>query len=123
MATIMQVGSRDGTRRCDETCHKAREPHCECVCAGRYHGAGSSSVAAAKCSEDVRAGLWGAGLADSARAADELQVRLGLSRRPQIVELVEQADGSLRGFRIRRGPKVKPPRVAQDQPALSGAVG
>lgn len=41
MTTIMRAvnpGSYD--RRCDAKCHYATGPVCDCLCAGRYHGAG-----------------------------------------------------------------------------------
>lgn len=27
-------------RRCDSRCHNSRGKKCECICGGRYHGAG-----------------------------------------------------------------------------------
>ncbi len=33
-------GSGELIGRCDARCYDAREPHCECVCGGRNHGAG-----------------------------------------------------------------------------------
>lgn len=41
MATVMSWGNSEGTKgRCDAKCHNAKEPKCECMCGGRYHGAG-----------------------------------------------------------------------------------
>ena len=28
----------EGDRRCDERCHNATDPRCDCICNGRYHG-------------------------------------------------------------------------------------
>jgi hypothetical protein len=41
VATVMQWGNSEGIQgRCDAKCHNATEPHCDCMCGGRYHGAG-----------------------------------------------------------------------------------
>ncbi len=44
MATLMmeKIGSHPA-RRCDATCHNARQPKCRCICNGRYHGKGSGT--------------------------------------------------------------------------------
>jgi hypothetical protein len=44
MPVIMsqQVGSGP-LRVCNSTCHGARHPRCECICAGRYHGIARAS--------------------------------------------------------------------------------
>jgi len=40
MATILKVGTGGGyVGRCDARCHEAKNPKCDCVCGGRYHGA------------------------------------------------------------------------------------
>lgn len=40
MTTLMQWGNSDGIQgRCDDKCHSATNPHCECMCGGRFHGA------------------------------------------------------------------------------------
>lgn len=40
MATVMRWGNSEGEQgRCDAKCHNATEPHCDCMCGGRYHGA------------------------------------------------------------------------------------
>lgn len=39
MATLMTWGNSEGTKgRCDAKCHTAKEPECDCMCGGRYHG-------------------------------------------------------------------------------------
>lgn len=39
MATLMQWGNSEGVKgRCDAKCHNAKEPKCECMCGGRFHG-------------------------------------------------------------------------------------
>jgi hypothetical protein len=39
--TVMSWGNSEGTKgRCDAKCHNATTPHCDCMCGGRYHGAG-----------------------------------------------------------------------------------
>jgi len=39
MATLMQWGNSEGIKgRCDAKCHNAKEPKCECMCGGRFHG-------------------------------------------------------------------------------------
>lgn len=41
MTTLIAVCGGDGCEgRCDARCYNAREPHCDCVCGGRNHGAG-----------------------------------------------------------------------------------
>ena len=41
MATVMRWGNSEGEKgRCDAKCHNATEPECDCMCGGRYHGAG-----------------------------------------------------------------------------------
>lgn len=43
MTTVMRAtnpGSYD--RRCDDKCHSATGPDCDCLCGGRYHGAALS---------------------------------------------------------------------------------
>ena len=40
MTTLIAVYDNDGCKgRCDARCYEAREPHCDCVCGGRNHGA------------------------------------------------------------------------------------
>ena len=37
--TLITFGTSGGVRRrCDATCHNAKQPHCTCICGGRYHG-------------------------------------------------------------------------------------
>lgn len=39
MTTIMTWGNNDGIQgRCDAKCHNAINPHCDCMCGGRFHG-------------------------------------------------------------------------------------
>lgn len=39
MATLMQWGNSEGIKgRCDDKCHNAESPVCDCMCGGRYHG-------------------------------------------------------------------------------------
>ena len=41
MTTLIAVYNNDGCKgRCDARCYEACEPHCDCVCGGRNHGAG-----------------------------------------------------------------------------------
>ena len=41
MTTLIAVYDNDACKgRCDARCYEAREPHCDCVCGGRNHGAG-----------------------------------------------------------------------------------
>lgn len=56
--TIMTQGDSDGTRRCDATCHTARQPKCNCICGGRYHGRGSSAAAQEALTEDWLGKDW-----------------------------------------------------------------
>ena len=40
MTTIMTWGNSSGIQgRCDDRCHNAKKPQCDCMCGGRYHGA------------------------------------------------------------------------------------
>ncbi len=44
MATLMQWGNSEGIKgRCDDKCHAAKEPDCQCMCGGRFHGAHNRS--------------------------------------------------------------------------------
>jgi hypothetical protein len=63
MATIISAGGAmggpgGGDRRCDAKCHTAKEPECECVCGGAYHGRGSSDVARERLTEDWLGEGW-----------------------------------------------------------------
>ena len=41
MATLIAVYNSEGcVGRCDAHCYEAKEPHCDCICGGRNHGAG-----------------------------------------------------------------------------------
>ena len=41
MTPLIAVYENDGCKgSCDVRCYEAREPHCDCVCGGRNHGAG-----------------------------------------------------------------------------------
>ncbi|MFZ5882473.1 MAG: hypothetical protein ACOYYI_01685 [Chloroflexota bacterium] len=41
MTTLIAVYGSDGCEgRCDARCYEAHEPHCDCICGGRNHGAG-----------------------------------------------------------------------------------
>jgi hypothetical protein len=41
MSTLIAVYTSEGCiGRCDARCHDAHEPDCDCICAGRNHGAG-----------------------------------------------------------------------------------
>lgn len=41
MTILIAVYDNDGCQgRCDAHCYEAREPHCDCICGGRNHGAG-----------------------------------------------------------------------------------
>lgn len=67
MATIMTMGNSEGTRRCDATCHNAKGPQCDCICAGRYHGKGNS--AQTDLQTDLENGAWGESLKNLATIA------------------------------------------------------
>lgn len=42
MTTIYAVYDRNGcVGRCDAKCHEAKEPDCDCICGGAFHGVGS----------------------------------------------------------------------------------
>ncbi len=41
MSTAMTWGNSEGIQgRCDAKCHSAVREKCDCMCGGRYHGAG-----------------------------------------------------------------------------------
>lgn len=44
MTTVLSVGGIDSERRCDARCHDATTAFCDCICGGRYHGAGTPAV-------------------------------------------------------------------------------
>ena len=38
--TLMQWGNSEGWQgRCDAKCHNAKDPDCDCMCGGAFHGA------------------------------------------------------------------------------------
>ncbi len=42
--TLIVAANSDGVYgRCDAKCHDAREPKCDCICGGVYHGKGSDT--------------------------------------------------------------------------------
>jgi len=41
-ALIVETHSDGSSRRCDAQCHRAKNPECECICGGRYHGCAQS---------------------------------------------------------------------------------
>jgi hypothetical protein len=51
-------GPNGGDRRCDAKCHTATSPDCDCICGGRYHGAGSSDVAQERLTTDWLGEDW-----------------------------------------------------------------
>lgn len=41
MATLIAAYNSEGCiGRCDAKCYNATEPHCDCICGGKNHGAG-----------------------------------------------------------------------------------
>jgi hypothetical protein len=47
MSTLIAVYTSEGCiGRCDARCHDAHEPDCDCICAGRNHGAGREQAIA-----------------------------------------------------------------------------
>ena len=49
MATLISWRSSGGSQgRCDAKCHNAETPVCDCMCGGRYHGAGRDGTLAEK---------------------------------------------------------------------------
>jgi hypothetical protein len=63
MATIMSGGGANGgpnggDRHCTARCHCAKEPDCECICGGRYHGCGSSAKAQEQLTVDWLGEEW-----------------------------------------------------------------
>lgn len=45
MVTLMSWGNSEGTKgRCDAKCHNAKDPDCDCMCGGRYHGGASDGT-------------------------------------------------------------------------------
>jgi hypothetical protein len=70
VATLLTAGNSDGERRCDGKCHDAKEPACDCVCGGRYHGCGGEA-AMDRIQDDLREGRFGAELAALARHLTE----------------------------------------------------
>lgn len=42
--TVMTWGNSEGVKgRCDAKCHRATNEKCDCMCGGRYHGAGRTA--------------------------------------------------------------------------------
>ena len=41
MTLIAAYNSGGCVGRCDANCHNAKEPHCDCICHGAYHGLGT----------------------------------------------------------------------------------
>ena len=47
MTTLIIVSNSDGVvGRCDAKCYDAKSPACDCICAGRNHGAGKQRAIA-----------------------------------------------------------------------------
>lgn len=45
MTTLIAVYNSEGcVGRCDARCYDAAEPDCDCICAGRNHGAGKQQA-------------------------------------------------------------------------------
>jgi len=43
--TLITAGNSNGVYgQCDEKCHNAKNPKCQCICGGRYHGKKSGSA-------------------------------------------------------------------------------
>jgi hypothetical protein len=40
MVTLISFGNSEGQRRCDARCYDATGGECDCICAGKNHGAG-----------------------------------------------------------------------------------
>ena len=64
MSTLILI---EGARRCDATCTHAKHEKCDCVCEGRYHGAGDK--AAAMLQKDVESGFYGKDMLAAIEAA------------------------------------------------------
>ena len=59
MTTVLSVGNSEGERRCDARCHDAGPfTDCDCVCGGRYHGAGQTQVLE-RVQADIVEGVFG----------------------------------------------------------------
>jgi hypothetical protein len=58
MTTLLTVGNSEGSRRCDAKCHEAKDPDCDCVCGGRYHG-GGEQYARERVHQDIKDGRFG----------------------------------------------------------------
>ncbi|MGH2664161.1 MAG: hypothetical protein ACRDH8_15450 [Actinomycetota bacterium] len=67
MTAILVQGNSEGTRRCDASCHNARESKCTCVCNGRYHGKRDRAQQSLR--DDLESGKYGDGLAVMATTA------------------------------------------------------
>lgn len=71
MATLMSWRSSGGAQgRCDAKCHYAASPDCDCMCQGRYHGAGRDGTLDQKVREygdEVLETLAAQGLIDPAQ--------------------------------------------------------
>lgn len=65
----MLVGNSEGERRCDAKCHNAKEPGCDCICGGRYHGCGNSEIAQGNLQKDCEGGVWGEDMMKAVEAA------------------------------------------------------
>jgi hypothetical protein len=74
MTRLIGVYDHDGrcVASCDVRCHEAKEPECECICGGRYHGKGGD-VAMLEHTVDVEAWARKKGLTE---LADALRVEL-----------------------------------------------
>lgn len=88
MTTVLSVGNSEGERRCDARCHDARFPGCDCVCGGKYHGAGASNVVQ-RVGQDVLEGVFGQAMAIEGQR--HLQVLR--ESQPQIVRFHRHAVG------------------------------
>lgn len=61
MTTLMTWANSGGEKgRCDQKCHLAKGPNCDCMCGGAFHGAGRNGTLETKLKEFGEAILEGA---------------------------------------------------------------
>lgn len=98
--TAMSWGNSEGTKgRCDAKCHNATTPHCDCMCGGRYHGAGRDGTLGDRIQqygdeilEAAQARAAAEGLELRAKSTSEL---LELLTRPRPARARDRRQGSL----------------------------
>lgn len=90
MATIMAWGDSEGIKgRCDSKCHEAKEPRCECMCGGRFHGAANRPGGLEKAIED----FWEEAIEEAKERAHRDGYELRYGAQLSLFDLMDSSSG------------------------------